>query len=187
MPSLTCVILGAGRSSRMGFDKLTTPLTGGSTLLDIAARACAGYPAVLVTSAATAQRLALTDALRIIGNDEPDRGMTHSLRLADTLIEASHAIATIPADMPLIDAALLSLLAHASPYADVCFPENVEGRRGHPVIFSPRARRMLPELDEGDTLRTLRDDPRLTHHAVLVNDRRPFADVDDPETFASFT
>ena len=185
MPSLTCVILAAGRSSRMGFDKLTTPLRGGATLLDLALNACTDYPRVLVTAAATAERVRPDDDVCVVVNKEPERGMTHSLRLADGAIDASHAIAVVPADMPLIDAALLQQLADASPYADVRFPVNAEGQPGHPVIFSPRARRALPEIDEGDTLRALRDDPRFTHHTVFVNDRRPFADVDDPESFAA--
>ena len=185
MPSLTCVILAAGRSSRMGFDKLTAPLRSGATLLDLVMNACAQYPRTLVTSAATAQRLRLDDTIRVVVNEEPERGMTHSLRLANATIDVSRAIAVVPADMPLIDAPLLDQLAYASPDADVCFPVNADGLAGHPVIFSPRVRRALSELDEGDTLRELRDDLRFTHHTVFINDRRPFADVDDPEAFAA--
>ena len=178
---VTCVVLAAGASRRMGSDKLSQPLADGSTLMQRAMRACAGYPAVVVTSSALAATLEPPAGVTVVLNDEPERGMTHSLRLADERIWSGHSIAVLPADLPLANAATMRTVVEASGGVDVCYPVRANGTPGHPVVFSPEARKLLGELPEGDTLRALRENPALSRRALPIEDDAPYLDVDEPD------
>ncbi len=117
----------------------------------------------------------------MVVNDEPERGMAHSLRLADQAISSDRAIAVLLGDKPLVTAELVRTLI-AVDDADVVFPER-NGVPGHPVVFSPKARALIAGLPDGDTLQRLRDDPSVTRHAVPVADDGAYADVDTEEDY----
>lgn len=186
MRDVTCVVLAAGRGTRMGREKLTLPFGAGS-MLEAVLEACAGRPTVVVTSSAVAaspsiqERLA-TGRFDLVANDAPERGMAHSLRLAHHRVAPSHALAVLLGDKPLVGPALLQTLLDARE-ADVVYPSR-RGVGGHPVIFSLRARALIDGLPEGDTLQQLRDDPRLTRFAVPIDDEGAFVDVDTEEDYA---
>src|SRR5579875_1470223 len=189
MREATCVILAAGRGARMGGEKLARRFREG-TILDAVIDACAGFPAVVIASrSATAAVLRLRDAshrsaqgdIEVVVNDEPERGMAHSLRLADQAISSDRAIAVLLGDKPLVTAELVRTLI-AVDDADVVFPER-NGVPGHPVVFSPKARALIAGLPDGDTLQRLRDDPSVTRHAVPVADDGAYADVDTEEDY----
>lgn len=168
----------------MGVDKLSERLADGSTLLERALRACAAYSTVLVTSPAIAATVAPAANVTVVVNDEPERGMTHSLRLANARVPESRAIAVLPADLPLLDAATVRLVVEASPGADVCFPRRGDGTPGHPVVFSPEARKHVSALPEGDTLRALRESPGLIRRSLAIESDAPYLDVDEPAEMA---
>ena len=186
MRDVTCVILAAGISSRYGAEKLTLPF-GDGTMLDAVLQACEGFPRVVVTSPRVIEavvRLQHDDgaAFQVLANHAPSRGMVHSLRLANAAIPAEHAIAVLLGDKPLIRAELLhTLLAHRDE-ADVVYPVR-SGVAGHPVIFSAKARSLIPQLPDGDNIRLLRDDPQLTRCALETDDEGAFADVDTEEDY----
>ena len=74
----------------MGRQKLLEPIDGRS-LIQRALDASAAWPTVVVASDAVAAALAAAPArtgLRVVRNDEPERGMNHSLALADAAIDA---------------------------------------------------------------------------------------------------
>jgi len=175
------VILAAGRSSRMGAPKLLLTI-GGQTLLERALAATAAYPRLVVATPAVARALAHAPDLEVLVNDEPDRGMAHSLRLAAAAAPDGAALAVVLADTPFVDAELVRAVIAARGDADVAYPVRA-GRPGHPVVFGPRPRRALAELADGDTLRALRSDPRWVRIEVPVDDDRPFVDVDTPADF----
>ena len=178
---VTCVVLAAGASRRMGNDKLSQRLVDGSTLMQRAIRACGGYPAVVVTSSALAATLEPPAGVIVVVNDEPERGMTHSFRLADARIAPDRSIAVLPADLPLANAATTRTVVEAAGGVDVCYPVRANGTPGHPVVFSPEARKLLGELPEGDTLRALRENPALSLRALPIEDDAPYLDVDEPD------
>lgn len=177
-----CVILAAGRSERMGFDKLARPLADGRTLLEIALEACHGYPTVVVASRELSMQPALRNKNPIV-NENPERGMAYSLKLADGHIDEALSIAIVPADLPLLDGALLQTVFEYAVGADVCYPLRADGTPGHPVVFSPTARQLLADLPDGDTLRQVRDAKHLRRITVPIEDDRPYVDVDLPEQF----
>jgi molybdenum cofactor cytidylyltransferase len=202
MREATCVILAAGLGTRMGGEKLTRRFRAG-TILDAVIDACAGFPTVVIASrSATAAVLRLRDAshrsaavlrlrdashrsaqddIEVIVNDEPERGMAHSLRLADQAIPSDRAIGVLLGDKPLVTKALVRTLI-AVDDADVIFPER-NGVPGHPVVFSAKARALIVDLPDGDTLQRLRDDPSVTRHAVPVADDGAYVDVDTEDDY----
>jgi len=131
--------------------------------------------------AAPGNRAEVPAGVRAIVNDAPERGMAHSLRLADAAVaDREAALAVLLADTPLVDAALVALVIAARGDADVAYPVR-DGRPGHPVVFGPRPRAAIAALPDGDTLRTLRADARWQRVEVAIDDERPFLDVDTPE------
>jgi CTP:molybdopterin cytidylyltransferase MocA len=154
---------------------------GDQRLVERALAAGADFPRVLVTSHAVAAHVDSRPGLSIVINDAPERGMTHSLALADrTIVDRSAAIAVLLADTPLVDVALVRRVVEARGDADVAYPVR-DGVPGHPVVFGPRVRAAIAGLPDGDTLRQLRSDRRWTRVEVVHEDDRPFADVDTPE------
>jgi CTP:molybdopterin cytidylyltransferase MocA len=147
---------------------------GEETLLERALRHCAGYPSVVVASRAVAEFAGAH--VRCLINGEPERGMTHSLRLAHAAIDPASALLVVPADLPFLDGELIARVASA-PQADVVYP-TWNGRPGHPVRFSVAARARLAQLPEGDTLRVLRDDPALIRRSIGPVDARTQFDID---------
>jgi len=178
-----CAILAAGRSSRMGRQKLLLSVAG-TPLFERAVAAAAAYPRVVVASPEVAPHVRAAAGLTVIVNAAPERGMAHSLALADAAIEdRDAALVVLLADAPLVDATLIARIVAALGDADVAYPVR-DGVPGHPVVFGPRPRAEIARLPDGDTLRELRSDPRWTCVTVPETGERPFADVDTPSDFA---
>jgi CTP:molybdopterin cytidylyltransferase MocA len=177
---VVCAILAAGSATRMGAPKLLESYAG-ATLLERALAAAGSYPAVIVVSPSLLAHVGARDGLQIVVNAEPERGMAHSLRLAERAAGArATALAVLLADTPLVDARLLQRILAARGTADVAYPVR-DGVPGHPVVFGPRARAEIAALPDGDTLRTLRGDPRWRRVEVPVEQAAPFTDIDTPD------
>jgi CTP:molybdopterin cytidylyltransferase MocA len=99
--------------------------------------------------------------------------------LANAAIPEDAPLIVLLADKPLVSTGLISQIVENARDADVVFPVNEDsGEPGHPVVFSPRARVKIPALPDGDTLKSLRDDPLLDRKTVATRDRGAFFDVD---------
>ena len=169
----------------MGRQKLLEPIDG-RPMIRRAVDAAAGWPTVVVASAAVAELLR-DAAVRIVRNDEPDRGMSHSLRLADAAIAPDEPIAVLLGDLPDCDARAIARVVDAyDAAADVVVPR-VGTRLGHPVVFGPAARARIAALPDGDALHTLRDDPGLRRRIVDVADAAAFEDIDTEADLAART
>lgn len=114
----------------------------------------------------------------VVVNDEPERGITQSLRLANAQIPREHSIAVLPADLLHIDADRLAYVVEQARDVDVAFPVREDGTPGHPVVFSAAARRYIDELPDGDTLRMLREREGLTRRGITIDEEWPYRDVD---------
>jgi CTP:molybdopterin cytidylyltransferase MocA len=183
---MTYVVLAAGASRRMGFDKVFTPLGGGESPLQRIAALLEGRVAIVVVpSRHLADAATMAPALRAVENDEPARGMAHSLRRALTAIGEHEDFGVLLGDKPFFGATLLDRMERAFEGFDVAYPVSALGVPGHPVLFSARVRALAESLPDGDTLALLRDDPSLRRNAVLVKDAGAFADLNDPEQWAA--
>lgn len=175
------MILAAGTSSRMGRQKLLAPFRG-KRMIDYVIDAARRWQPVIVASAPVAQLLDTVEDLPTIVNGDPDRGMAHSLALADAAVPAGIPIIVLLADKPLITDALIARVSELAKDVDVAHPvHETSGEPGHPVVFSARARAKIHSLPDGDTLKDLRDDPGLTRRILPTADPGAFFDVDTPE------
>lgn len=164
----------------MGRQKLLERI-GGKSLIARAVEAAAAWPTVVVASDEVAAELTASGAaerVRIVRNDEPERGMNRSLALADAAIVAGEPIAVLLADLPDCDAAAIARVVDAyGDDVDVVVPQAGE-RLGHPVVFGPAARRAIAALPDGDGLHRVRDAAGLRRRVVPVDDPRAFEDID---------
>lgn len=175
------VILAAGTSSRMGAQKLLMPYRG-RMMIEYAIEAAHAWHPLVVAGREVAQALGSRGDIDLIVNEEPQRGMTHSLQLADAELPRDDALIVLLADKPLVNEALIRRVCDALGGADVCYPvHETTGEPGHPVVFSTRAREKIQALADGDTLRGLRDDPSLERVTLPVTDPGAFYDVDTPD------
>lgn len=170
------VILAAGTSSRAGSQKLLMAFRG-RTLLDYAIDAAARWKPVVVAGAEVDAYLAGRSDVEVVRNEDPHRGMSHSLALASRAVPEEQALIVLLGDKPLVTESLIESIANAAGDGDVVYPVNA-GVPGHPVVLSPVARRFIAALPDGDTLRFLRERPDLRARALPTSDAGAFFDVD---------
>ena len=180
MRDASCVVLAAGNASRMGGGKLLRPFRS-STILDAVLDACDGFDTIVVASPDVASHIE-RPGVRVIVNDEPQRGMAHSLRLANGVVPAEHPIAVVLGDKPLLTSSTISRMFDELGDADVVFPQRGEVP-GHPVVFSTFARALIIGLPDGDSINLVRDNEILVRRAIAVEDDGPFVDVDTEEDY----
>ena len=123
----------------------------------------------------------------VVTNDQPQRGMTHSLRMGLRVVEAGSPFGVLLGDMPaMTEQTMLRTEALLEGAVDVAYPIDRAGATGHPVLFSPRARRVVESLNDGDTLRRARDDASLVRATWTCTDASAFADLDVPAQWEAF-
>jgi molybdenum cofactor cytidylyltransferase len=167
----------------MGRQKLLARVDG-QPLIRRALAAASNWPTVVVASAAVEAELAGV-GVRVVRNDEPERGMSHSLRCGAGVLPPDEPFAVLLADMPDCDAAAIArVVAAYDDTVDVVVPR-AGARFGHPVVFGPRAIALIAALPEGDTIQKLRDDPTLRRRIVDVPDARAFVDIDTEADLAA--
>jgi molybdenum cofactor cytidylyltransferase len=177
---LTVVVLAAGESKRFGSQKLLHRLEANDTLFERAMRASGTFDTVVVCSQATLPLAQKLHAHAIL-NGAPERGMAHSLRLANAELDAERPILVLPADLLLVEPHhIADIAALASDGVDIMYPVRSDGTPGHPVYFSARARALIADLPDNEPIARLRDHPELTRQTVAIDEPWPYQDVDDP-------
>jgi CTP:molybdopterin cytidylyltransferase MocA len=178
---MTIVILAAGAARRMGSQKLLLPIEG-RPLIARVVEAAAGWPRVVVAGPDIVPVLA-TARLRIVRNDAPERGMSHSLALADAVVTRNEPIAVLLGDLPdITPAAIAAVIDAYDETVDVVVPRYA-ATFVHPVVFGPIARRKIAALPDGDTIKRLRDDPSLRRR-IVAGDHSAITDIDTPGDYA---
>jgi molybdenum cofactor cytidylyltransferase len=190
LPAVAAVILAAGRSSRMGRNKLLLDLDGKPILCHAVDQALAAKLSEIVVVSghqASKVREALgSRAVKVIEAREHKLGMSASLKAGlRALSPRTEAVLVMLGDMPQVSAPLLRrLIAAYNPLEgrSIVVP-TVEGKRGNPVLFD---RRYFPEMLalEGDVgarhLIGAHDDQVAE---LAVDDAAVFTDVDTPEAY----
>ncbi|HYL27840.1 MAG TPA: NTP transferase domain-containing protein [Candidatus Nitrosotalea sp.] len=169
-------MLAAGTSSRAGKQKLVADFRG-RPMIEYAIAAAGRWRPLVVAGAEVAAYLAGRTDVELVRNDEPQRGMSHSLALANLALPEQIPIVVLLGDKPLVSEALIATICDAAGDADFVYPIT-KGEPGHPVWLSASARARIAVLPEGDTLRTLRDDATLVARAVETADPGASFDVD---------
>jgi molybdenum cofactor cytidylyltransferase len=183
---LLYVVLAAGESSRMGFDKALTPINEQSPLQIVASALGRRQFVVVMPSRSAWQGRRQLPQASIRFNDEPGRGMAHSLRVGLAAVPMDCDFGVLLADMP---AMTRGVLAHTERLfkrgVDVAYPVDLSGRAGHPVLFSASMRPTVQALPDGDTLWRARDAAR-TFGTWYCNDASAFFDLDTTEEWRTF-
>jgi len=173
-------VLAAGIGRRLHAQKVLSDV-GNRTMLQRALDACGNRPTIVVASPMVAPHVVPTSKRTLVVNDAPERGMTHSFRLADEAAPIDAPLAVILADMPFVDRAYVDdIVDRWDDSIDILSPER-DGVPAHPAIFGPAARRALPALPDGDSLRALRSDRSFRRRVVPVDDPDALLDIDSEE------
>lgn len=192
-PRIAALVLAAGRSSRMGANKLLAEVDGIPMVLRAvnAARAARVSEVVVVTGheAERIEALLAGRGARVVRNPDYENGMSTSLRRGlDALPAECEGVIVLLADMPRVSADHLDRLIDAfdDKAARIVVPQK-DGRRGNPVLW-PRA--YFGEMREVQGDQGARE--VLARHAndivaVDMPDEAIFADVDTPEALARVT
>jgi len=154
-PRVAGIVLAAGRSRRMGENKLLVRL-GGETVLRRAVRTAraAGLDPVCVVVGEEPERLlgelAGLPVLPVV-NPEPERGMSRSLREGVAALRDDVAgvagVAILLADMPFVTAAMVRAVVEAAGDAAPMAAASYEGVIAPPYFYR---RALFPELLELD-------------------------------------
>lgn len=163
----------------MGAPKLLMNVRG-VPMIDRVLDACRDFETIVISSPEVAAHIRIRPRMKVIRNHQPDLGMAHSFEIANAAAPSDHALLVFLADKPLVTAELANTVVKQAETsgADVCFPEH-DGIGGHPVFFSPHARTCV-EVVTGDSLQSLRDDPRLIRVAIRLDDEGAYRDVNEP-------
>jgi molybdenum cofactor cytidylyltransferase len=170
------VILAAGTSSRIGKQKLLMDFRG-RKLIEYPIAAAQAWNPIVVAGPEVERYLLGRSDVEVLLNEEADRGMSHSLALANRVVPTNAALIILLGDKPVISAELIEAICRAAGDADVVYPVH-DGVPGHPVRLSPRARRRIGDLPPGDTVRLLRERSDLRQRAVQTTDLGAVFDID---------
>jgi molybdenum cofactor cytidylyltransferase len=147
---VAAVVLAAGKSTRMGANKLVAEV-GGKPLVRIAveqALASRASPVIVVTGhqREEVERAIVGLPVKLVHNPDFDEGLGTSLRAGIGAVPDTAAGAIVClGDMPQVDAPLIDKLVGAfdpERGALVVIPA-IDGKRGNPVVW---ARRFFPDL-----------------------------------------
>jgi molybdenum cofactor cytidylyltransferase len=190
---IAAVVLGAGRSTRMGaINKLIAEI-GGKPLVRIAAEqalASRAAPVIVVTGHQREQVEAALAGLpvRFVHNPDYAEGLGTSLKAGIAAVpeDADGAIVCL-GDMPQVDSTLIDRLIGAfdPERGALVVAPTIEGRRGNPVVW---ARRFFPDLMTvtGDTgaRHLIASYPEAVAEVPVAGDAA-LTDVDTPESFSA--
>jgi molybdenum cofactor cytidylyltransferase len=177
------VVLGGGRSQRMGFDKLAAPFDG-EPLARRVARALLELEPLFVTTPQVAALLRDLRGVRVV-ETPPTAGPSATLALANAAIDERMHLAVIAGDLPFLDAARVrAFVARVPGDADLAWPV-VARTPGHPVIWSPSARGRIASLGPDDAPSRIRKESNLRVVALEESDDAYVIDVDTPDGWAA--
>ncbi len=189
---VAAIVLAAGRSARMGANKLLAELEGAPLVrhATLAALASPARPVVVVVgNEAERVRAAIADLeVEIVHNPDFATGMASSLRAGIAAVpEAAGALVCL-GDMPRVRGAHLALLldafADAADDGAIIVP-TCDRKRGNPVLWG-RARFAEIAALTGDVgARALIERHAASVHWVAVDDPAILLDIDTPDALAS--
>jgi molybdenum cofactor cytidylyltransferase len=177
------VVIAAGRSQRMGFDKLTASFAGEPLARRVACALLDLRPLFVATQPVAE---AISDLIGVgIIETAPTAGPSETLALADASVFAEAYLAVVPCDLPFLDVERVrAFIARVPDDADLAWPV-VGAIPGHPVVWSPNARGRIPALRADEPPMSVRRDPALRAVAIDEDDDAYVTDVDTPDAWAA--
>jgi len=191
-PGVAAIVLAAGRSSRMGGNKLVAELAG-KPLVRHAVEAALASPArpVIVVTGNEAERIHAALAgldVTLVHNAAFASGMASSLRAGiAALSDAATGALICLGDMPRVAAHQLAALIDAFTAAHddgAIIVPTYERKRGNPVLLGRRRFAELATLEGDIGARTLIERHAVAVHFVALDDPAILVDADTPEALA---
>lgn len=188
-PAIAAIVLAAGKSSRMGANKLLLPLAGHPLVWHVVEAACASSAAavivVLGNDADTVAAALPTGRYQRVDNPHYAEGLSTSLHAGlDALADDVDGALILLADMPLTSLATLETLLAAARETPERVVATSQGGRPTPPLYWPRA--LFEALhaihgDEGGRSLLMRS----SGDARLIEAAQPdeTLDVDAPEDY----
>ncbi|MDO9536357.1 MAG: selenium cofactor biosynthesis protein YqeC [Bacillota bacterium] len=192
-PFVSCVILAAGLSNRMGMDKLTVKIKE-ETIFEHSLKNVLGSgvdEVIVVTRPKSfiSHKTFYDSKVKVVTNHHFDQGISSSLKTGITAVHSgAQGIIFTLADQPFIPAEVYDTLI--KNYADklnlLTFPL-FEGRRGNPVLFDRRIWPLLMDLegDEGGK-QVFSSIPENEIFAIETKSSGVLVDIDTPEDLRKY-
>lgn len=189
MHGVAVVVLAAGRSSRMGANKLVAPLGDSSVIahvVDAIARAELAPPIIVLGNEALLVRAALAGRAATFV-DAPDfaAGLSQSLRSGiEALAPGTRAAMICLGDMPFMPSPLLAAMAAMADTDRIIAPRR-DGRIGNPIVWGSAFFDSLTRLTGDAGARSLLADHGKQLSFIEWDDDGIFLDVDTPAALAA--
>ena len=188
---VAAIILAAGKSERMGQNKLLLPLNG-SNLIDNVLNAIAAADIeekVIVLGHKPEEMIDVIKRWRckaqVVINLDYEQGMSSSFQKGLRLLPYVDAAFLVLGDQPILDKSLLDLMMQRlenHPETLIVSPI-YKGKKGHPVLFR---KELFSEILSLDTNETIRDVIHRHANRLLTVEAPEWAilDMDTPEDYA---
>jgi molybdenum cofactor cytidylyltransferase len=185
------IILGAGRSSRMGQPNLLLPLAK-ETIVGHSVRQWATTGSASICVVVAADHTDLTNEVRKSGafcitNPDPDRGMFSSVRCAAEWphwdVTLTHWIISLGDQPHLRDTTLRQLIGAVQTDPESVWQPACGGRRRHPVVLPKSSFAALRETTAADLKTFLALSP-IERKSVEIDDPGLDIDIDTPGDYA---
>jgi molybdenum cofactor cytidylyltransferase len=190
-PEIAAIVLAAGRSSRMGSNKLLADI-GGKPMIRRsveAVLASQARPVIVVAGHESARLRTSLAGLDVILVENPDYadGLSTSLRAGLTAVpEAAEGALVCLGDMPLVAAPQIDKLISAfnpNEHRTIIVPVH-GGERGNPVLWGRQHFTQISKLDGDRGARQLIDSNLDEMTEVAMRSDTVLADFDTPESLA---
>ena len=186
---ICAIVLAAGRSSRMGVQKLLLPFAGKTVISHIVDQLLAStVDRVVVVTGHEPQRISEVlsgKAVSIVHNADYDSGMLSSVRCGLLAIpKGCKAVLVAIGDQPSINTELVSLMIRSfdAGQKKILVP-CYEGKRGHPLLFSSLYREeVLTRYDDVGLRGLLRAHPDEVFE-LTASTPSVLSDMDYPEDY----
>jgi molybdenum cofactor cytidylyltransferase len=186
------IVLAAGKSRRMGRQKLLLPIGGVPTIARVV-DALLASPIDQVSIVVGADRAAIAAALegrevQFVVNEEPDSDMLDSIRCGLAAVPNNcDAVLVALGDQPHLEAEIITKLLSAFGKASSIVVPTFEGRRGHPIVFSTSHLAEIMTHYDGVGLRGLLAAHPDETHEVEVTSSSVLEDMDEPHDYDRLT
>ena len=186
---VAAIILAAGKSQRMGRQKLLLPLNGntilGKTIENVKRSGINDIVLVLGHMGETICHNIDTTGLKIVINEDYDKGQMTSVKAGLAELHQGFGAMFILGDQPFIDSSVYRKLwqEYQNSDAQIVLPATIDGRRGNPVIFAPELFSEIALIEGDNGPRALIDSHLHDVLTVLFSDDTIHLDIDTPETY----
>lgn len=188
-PRVAAIVLAAGKSSRMGSNKLMAEAGGAPLLAHVLGtlkRSAVDDIIVVTGHEAEAVKALLPEGQRSVHNPRYAEGLSTSVAAGLRDIGQADAALVCLGDMPLVDAQTINkLIAAFNPteHRSICLP-TFEGKRGNPVLWGRRHFAALSAITGDQGGRAIVEDLAEEVVDVPVTSDGVLRDADTPEALA---